>query len=267
LHGAHSLTDLQFVWILAAPVIRQCFICENQFQTMPYIVEIQVGMQLPFPRIPPSSLQFEPFFAQLRHSDLRLHTDVSQNPLFLESVARIRLFHELSLDHDMCIHQEAKLAALAERAPQNSVSQLLLDMMSLWGKKMIKIKSLCEIMEKCTREMSAKITLPPTNANNPRSAETPYTLEQKQKSLEETMKRKLGGELLSIQVQIAEKRRRMNFSNEAVKTLKQWFSSHSSKPYPTEEEKEQLAYQTGITVHQVTNWFINMRKRNWDPAF
>ena len=85
-------------------------------------------------------------------------------------------------------------------------------------------------------------------------------------SLEETMKRKLGGELLSLQVELAAKKRRMNFSAEAVETLKQWFAAHSSKPYPSEEEKIQLAKETGISVLQVTNWFINMRKRNWDST-
>ena len=85
-------------------------------------------------------------------------------------------------------------------------------------------------------------------------------------SLEETMKRKLGGELLSLQVELAAKKRRMNFSAEAVETLKRWFEEHSVKPYPSEEEKVQLSLATGISVLQVTNWFINMRKRNWDPT-
>jgi hypothetical protein len=58
----------------------------------------------------------------------------------------------------------------------------------------------------------------------------------------------------------------MNFSSEAVQVLKQWFSENSMKPYPSDEQKEHLASKAGITVNQVTNWFINMRKRNWDPA-
>jgi hypothetical protein len=138
--------------------------------------------------------------------------------------------------------------------------------MRLWGKKMLKVKALCEIMRNCTEEICSKVVLVPSKSSNPRSTETPYTLEQKMASLEETMKRKLGGDVLCLQVEIADKRRRMNFSPEAVDTLKQWFSDHSSKPYPSEDEKEQLAQKAGITVHQVTNWFINMRKRNWDPA-
>jgi hypothetical protein len=234
---------------------------------MPFVVQDEVGRLLSLPRKNLSSLHFQPFSAQIRSFHPSLNQNLTQNILFAECIARIRSLHELSLDLDRQIHQEDHLAAIADRAPQNSISKLLLDLMSLWGKKMHKVKSLCEIMEKCSREISSKVTLVPTSASNPRSADTPYTLEQKMASLEETMKRKLGGELLSIQVQIAEKRRRMNFSSEAVNILKQWFSSHSSKPYPTEEEKEQLAESSGITVHQVTNWFINMRKRNWDPDF
>lgn len=235
---------------------------------MPFVIEDQMEMlPLPFPKKLPCGLHFQPFHAHLRISTPLSQDNLTENPLFAEAIARIRLLHKFTMDPDERNHQEAQLDALAACAPQDSTSQLLLDLMSLWGKKIHKVKSLCEIMEKCNREMSTKLTLSPSNASKARSAETPYTLEQKMASLEETMKRKLGGDVLSIQVQIAEKRRRMNFSNDAVKTLKEWFCAHSAKPYPTEEEKGSLAEAAGITVHQVTNWFINMRKRNWDPAF
>jgi len=36
-------------------------------------------------------------------------------------------------------------------------------------------------------------------------------------------------------------------------------------PYPTEEEKKQIALQTNLTLIQVNNWFINARRRILQP--
>ncbi|KAE9177661.1 hypothetical protein PF002_g24251, partial [Phytophthora fragariae] len=44
-----------------------------------------------------------------------------------------------------------------------------------------------------------------------------------------------------------------------------WFEHNLHHPYPTEEEKEWLAQQGGITLEQVNNWFINTRGRKWKP--
>jgi len=48
--------------------------------------------------------------------------------------------------------------------------------------------------------------------------------------------------------------------------LKCWFTRHedtATGPYPTTEQKRELAEQTGLTAHQVHNWFTNYRKRHW----
>lgn len=42
--------------------------------------------------------------------------------------------------------------------------------------------------------------------------------------------------------------------------------SHPHGPFPTKEEKQELARQTGLTVTQVGDWFINARARQWRPA-
>jgi hypothetical protein len=52
------------------------------------------------------------------------------------------------------------------------------------------------------------------------------------------------------------------FSRESVKILKNWLSTHSKHPYPTDEEKEMLQKQTGLSKTQITNWLANTRRRN-----
>lgn len=54
---------------------------------------------------------------------------------------------------------------------------------------------------------------------------------------------------------------------ETVEYLKQWIMSpdHISHPYPTEQEKIKIMDDTGIELKQLTNWFVNNRKRFWKP--
>mmetsp|Transcript_1855 Transcript_1855/g.2930 ORF Transcript_1855/g.2930 Transcript_1855/m.2930 type:complete len:419 (-) Transcript_1855:286-1542(-) len=56
-------------------------------------------------------------------------------------------------------------------------------------------------------------------------------------------------------------------SQHAVQYLKNWMLSpaHIEHPYPTEEEKVQIMKTTGIEIKQLTNWFVNNRKRYWKP--
>ncbi|XP_067114759.1 pre-B-cell leukemia transcription factor 3-like isoform X1 [Osmerus mordax] len=67
------------------------------------------------------------------------------------------------------------------------------------------------------------------------------------------------------------RRKRRNFSKQATEILNEYFYSHLSNPYPSEEAKEELAKKcsitvsqgggTTITVSQVSNWFGNKRIR------
>jgi len=52
---------------------------------------------------------------------------------------------------------------------------------------------------------------------------------------------------------------------EAVEHLKNWLFVHFQHPYPSEDEKTQLAQETSLTLTQVNNWFINARRRLWKP--
>lgn len=51
------------------------------------------------------------------------------------------------------------------------------------------------------------------------------------------------------------------FSRESVRVLKNWVSTHSRHPYPTEEEKESLQKITGLNKTQIVNWLANARRR------
>lgn len=48
------------------------------------------------------------------------------------------------------------------------------------------------------------------------------------------------------------RRKRRNFSKQASEILNEYFYSHLSNPYPSEEAKEELARKCGITVSQVS---------------
>jgi hypothetical protein len=54
---------------------------------------------------------------------------------------------------------------------------------------------------------------------------------------------------------------------ETVEYLKAWMMSpeHIAHPYPTEQEKAEIMADTGIELKQLTNWFVNNRKRYWKP--
>ena len=49
--------------------------------------------------------------------------------------------------------------------------------------------------------------------------------------------------------------------------LKAWILSpeHIAHPYPTDQEKARIMADTGIEMKQLTNWFVNNRKRFWKP--
>ncbi|KAF2862048.1 hypothetical protein K470DRAFT_256305 [Piedraia hortae CBS 480.64] len=56
-------------------------------------------------------------------------------------------------------------------------------------------------------------------------------------------------------------RKRSNLPKHATEQMKTWFDEHISNPYPSEEQKAYFSRETGITMTQVSNWFINHRRR------
>ncbi|KAK6173811.1 hypothetical protein SNE40_017205 [Patella caerulea] len=61
------------------------------------------------------------------------------------------------------------------------------------------------------------------------------------------------------------KNKRGVLPKQATQVMKSWLFQHIVHPYPTEDEKKQIAAQTNLTLLQVNNWFINARRRILQP--
>ena len=57
------------------------------------------------------------------------------------------------------------------------------------------------------------------------------------------------------------RRKRRNFNKKSSDVLYEYFYANLANPYPSDEVKEELSRQAGITVSQVNNWFGNKRIR------
>ncbi|KAJ9654177.1 homeodomain super [Neophaeococcomyces mojaviensis] len=61
------------------------------------------------------------------------------------------------------------------------------------------------------------------------------------------------------------RRRRGNLPKHVTDILRAWFHDHLEHPYPTDEDKQMLIQRTHLSIQQISNWFINARRRHW-PA-
>ncbi|KAI0439288.1 homeobox KN domain-containing protein [Xylaria telfairii] len=69
------------------------------------------------------------------------------------------------------------------------------------------------------------------------------------------------GEYSTPNVDNNKRKRRGNLPKEVTEKLRAWFLGHISHPYPTEDEKQRLVRETGLQINQISNWFINARRR------
>ncbi|KAJ2972340.1 hypothetical protein NUW58_g9203 [Xylaria curta] len=58
------------------------------------------------------------------------------------------------------------------------------------------------------------------------------------------------------------RKRRGNLPKETTDKLRAWFHAHLTHPYPTEDEKQEFMRRTGLQMNQISNWFINARRRH-----
>jgi len=65
--------------------------------------------------------------------------------------------------------------------------------------------------------------------------------------------------LLLLHVTDFDRRKRRNFSKQATEMLNEYFYSHLSNPYPSEEAKEELARKCGISVSQASTYWFHVR--------
>ncbi|KAK9768092.1 Homeobox protein tos8 [Basidiobolus ranarum] len=72
-------------------------------------------------------------------------------------------------------------------------------------------------------------------------------------------------ESTSTEVKPNQKKRRGNLPKAVTAILKSWLAKHVKHPYPTEDEKISLAMETKLTMNQISNWFINARRRILQP--
>ncbi|KAL9649010.1 hypothetical protein ABK040_008388 [Willaertia magna] len=56
-------------------------------------------------------------------------------------------------------------------------------------------------------------------------------------------------------------KKRKGYPKEITKILNDWFYSHVTAPYPSEEEKKELVNTTKLSLLQINNWFSNKRVR------
>lgn len=58
------------------------------------------------------------------------------------------------------------------------------------------------------------------------------------------------------------RRKRRNFDKTTQKILNEYFYSHLSNPYPSEQVKEELARKCGVTISQVRLMIIESSEKN-----
>ncbi|XVE63125.1 hypothetical protein DITRI_Ditri06bG0174800 [Diplodiscus trichospermus] len=78
--------------------------------------------------------------------------------------------------------------------------------------------------------------------------------------------RKYSGYLSSLREEFLKKRKKGKLPKDARMILLDWWNNHYRWPYPTEENKLKLSEITGLDQKQISNWFINQRKRHWRPS-
>ncbi|KAK7283221.1 hypothetical protein RIF29_12601 [Crotalaria pallida] len=86
------------------------------------------------------------------------------------------------------------------------------------------------------------------------------------RELKNHLLKKYSGYLGSLKQELSKKKKKGKLPKDARQKLLNWWELHYKWPYPSESEKIALAESTGLDQKQINNWFINQRKRHWQPS-
>ncbi|GAV58346.1 ELK domain-containing protein/KNOX1 domain-containing protein/KNOX2 domain-containing protein/Homeobox_KN domain-containing protein [Cephalotus follicularis] len=93
------------------------------------------------------------------------------------------------------------------------------------------------------------------------SVKTMEDCELKQKLL-----MKYSNYISTLKHEFCTRKKKGKLPREARDALFDWWNTHYKWPYPTDADKIALAESTGLEQKQISNWFINQRKRHWKPS-
>jgi hypothetical protein len=96
--------------------------------------------------------------------------------------------------------------------------------------------------------------IPPANKQKPKKPKS-----SKRRSDDEDSDSYSGSTTFSQNESSSKKRSRLPPNSVAI--FRHWLFNHLESPYPSEEEKEELAQKAGLRITQVNNWFTNARRR------
>jgi hypothetical protein len=107
---------------------------------------------------------------------------------------------------------------------------------------------------------SMPLTAPTMQPHAPKNNKPPKTkLKPQKRRLDEDSDSYSSSPPPQPQNESSKKRSRLPPNSVAI--FRHWLFNHLESPYPSEEEKEELASKAGLRITQVNNWFTNARRR------
>ncbi|EFJ10744.1 KNOX transcription factor [Selaginella moellendorffii] len=88
----------------------------------------------------------------------------------------------------------------------------------------------------------------------------------KDENLKEYLAQRYGAYIKGLKQEFLKKKKKGKLPKHSTEKLYEWWEAHIKWPYPSEQEKANLATDTGLDQKQINNWFINQRKRHWNPS-
>lgn len=86
----------------------------------------------------------------------------------------------------------------------------------------------------------------------------PVVEDEDDRELQASVKKKFIEAMEQLQSTHVPKKRRGNLPKEATDTFRAWFSDHHEHPYPTDEEKKELAMKTNVRPIQTLQYLLRL---------